>query len=185
MKAFITSIGEPTTELCKWSLERNGFDVYVISQNSTTLNISSLAQKLKYIYAMADDDFIRVDGDVIPNKNLTLEKVNASCPSDAWWVQYMTFDWYKQDLTHGGVQYIKKEALPILRENIGKFMESERPESQMYRLEEFHNPRKCITSSLLMGVHGYGQNDIERVKATKTRRMQSYDWDLFDRIQAL
>ena len=27
MKAFVTSIGEPTTDLCVWALERQGFDV--------------------------------------------------------------------------------------------------------------------------------------------------------------
>lgn len=174
MKAFITSIDEPTTELCKWSLERNGFDVVVIKDNRT------LAEKLKDIYFQVEEDFIRVDADVIPNSVLKVQNLNSDI--DIWWQQFKTYDWYKQDLTNGGIQYIKRQAIHYLRKNIDDHLEQDRPESQMYRLPEFHNPRRCITSNKVMGVHGYAQENIKRVKETKDRRKQLYDWELYERI---
>jgi hypothetical protein len=180
LKAFVTSIGEPTTELCVWSLERNGFEV-VLLQNDT-----SLANKLKRIYGAADFDFVRVDADVIVNNQFTPEIVRAACPSDKWWVQFKSFGWYRQNVIFGGSQFIKKEALSSLRNNIEAHLEAERPESQMFRLPEFHNPRRCISNHLVMGIHGYGIRDYSYVKATKERRRQTgYDWELVERLNQL
>jgi hypothetical protein len=67
MKAFVTSIGEPTTDLCVWSLERNGFEVVLLN------NGSLLADKLKSIYEQATDDFVRIDADVVVNSTFTPE----------------------------------------------------------------------------------------------------------------
>lgn len=177
MIAVITSIGEPTTQLCHWALQRQGFQVFLV------LDQTSLAEKLEAIYEMVDEDFLRVDADVIPNSNV--KKLIKESP-EAWWVQGRTFDWFSQDVMNGGVQVIRKVALPTLRANIGKFLTAERPESQMFRLDEFHDPRRCVTSDLVTGLHGYGQADIDRVKATKARRKQDwYDWELAERIGQL
>lgn len=177
-KAWITSIGEPTTELCKWSLERNGFDVVVL-QDST-----SLAQKLKHIYENETEDFLRVDADVIVNRHM---KPDIEIDPDIWWVQFQCFCWYKQDVSNGGIQFIRKEALPILRKHIDEAMRLERPESHVYRLAEFGDPRRCITKEGIMGIHGYGQTDISRVKSTKARRSQleDYDFELAERLSSL
>lgn len=178
MRAVITSVGETTTDICRWSLERNGFDVFVLMDP-----ISTLWEKLRWIYNNIDENFLRVDADVIPNR-MCIPKGVTFRPINSWWVQFTTFDWFKQELTHGGVQFIYKEALPTLRSNIDKFKEAERPESQMFRLEEFDNPRRCITNSQVMGLHGYGQKDIERVKETKRRRKyyDTYDWEMYDKL---
>lgn len=177
MKAFVTSIGEPTTELCVWSLERNGFEVVLLQSDS------NLADKLKDIYSQAEDDFFRVDADVIPNR-LCRPPLSRG---EYWWYQYQCFDWYSQDISNGGVQLVKRECLPALRANIGRFMHSERPETELYRLPEFDNPRRCITIPHIVGLHGYAQTDLDRVKAVKERRNQSdnYDWELLDRINQL
>lgn len=176
MKAFVTSIGEPTTDLCVWALERNGFDVEIVKGKS------KLAEKLKYIYETADDDFLRVDADVIVNNKClpTLQSIN-------WWTQFQTFDWYKQALTYGGVQLIKKECLPILRDRIDDFMQTERPETAIYRINEFMYPRRCTSLNMVVGIHGYGIEDIENVIATKTRRNQldDYDFELAERLNEL
>lgn len=179
MKAIVTSIGEPTTDLCVWSLQRNGFEVALYEDDS------SLAEKLAQIYTALDEDFIRVDGDVIPNRALIPGLASALGP-EAWWLQFMTFDWYKQDVTYGGVQLVRKEALPALRKHVAEAMHLERPESYMFRLAEFHNPRRCLSNMMIMGLHGY-KNDVERVKAVKTRRFQedNYDFELAERINAL
>ncbi len=182
MLAIVTSIGEPTTELCCWSLKRNGFTVKVIEDPQTTL-----FDKLKEVYETLDEDFVRVDADVIANKNLTPERVEAARLDHQWWVQFLTYDWFKQDTAHGGVQYIKSEALPALRSNIERFREAERPESQMYRLREFMNPRRCDWHPCIMGLNGYGQTDIKRIIETKHRRnqMQNYDFELVEKLRQL
>lgn len=179
MKAYVTSTGEPTTELCKWALERQGFEVVLIEGKD------SFNRKLRTIYNDADDDFIRVDADVIVNKNV--HKLISECPEEVWWWQSMSFDWWQMDIGYAGVQYIKKECLPILREKIEGSLHIDRPESQMYRLPEFHNPRRCEGSGIVCGLHGYGQNDMERVKKLKEYRGQlaNYDFELAERVSAL
>lgn len=180
MKAYVTSIGEPTTRLCVWSLERNGFEVTLFDSRHT-----SLAQKLNAIYVNADDDFVRVDADVIPNRNLTSDSLNAS-PNHKWWIQYQTYDWFKQDLAWGGIQFVKKDALPYLRDNVGRFMEVDRPETQLSRIDEFFKPRRFESIPCVMGIHNFKQ-DSERVKATKISRgqIQNYDFELALKIEAL
>lgn len=179
MRAVVTSIGEATTDLCVWSLQRNGFDVAIYEGQS------SLAEKLAQIYEVLDEDFFRIDADVIPNRGLVPEHATNLDPN-VWWLQFMTYDWFKQDVTYGGVQLIRKAALPVLRKHIGEAMQLERPESYMFRLAEFHNPRRCVSNMMIMGLHGY-KNDLNRVRETKARRMQSdnYDFELAERINAL
>jgi len=180
MKAYITSVGEPTTDLCMFSVERNGFEAVLIQDANTTL-----AQKLKQIYEQANDDFIRLDADVILNKHLTAKSIEYH-KTDAWWTQFKVWDWFQQQVANGGVQFIRKTALKALRDNVDTFVDSERPESQLFRLDEFHNPRRCNTSKWIVGIHGY-KNDLERVKIVKTRRKQldNYDFELAERLNAL
>jgi len=174
MKAFVTSIGEPTTDLCVWALERQGFDVKLVQGDN------SFNAKLLEIYNLADDDFIRVDADVIVNHNV--KRLISECPSEVWWWQSLMFDWWKMDISFAGVQYIKKECLPAMRANIPKVQHLDRPESLMYRLPEFHEPRRCHSSDIVCGLHGFGQDDIERVKTLKNKRNQKYDFDIAERI---
>lgn len=178
MKAFVTSIGEPTTDLCVWSLTRLGYDVTLVQSHS------SLAEKLQWIYNAVDEDFLRVDADVVVNKNV----LNiADYEPEAWWIQAKCFGWYAQDLVYGGVQFIRREALPALRKNIGKHLDDERPETSMSRLPEFYDPRRFISVDLVCGLHGWAQNDLERIKETKARRGQfmDYDWKLVEEMEKL
>lgn len=181
MIAYVTSIGEVTTDLCVWSLERNGFDVRLI-QSATPL-----ADKLKFIYNEAQSDFVRVDADVVPNRNLTPLYVKNSVSHHAWWVQYQTFQWFKQDLAWGGVQFIQKAAIKHLRHRIDDFLQSERPETAISRIEPFYHPRRFVSHKRLMGIQGFKAEDIERIKATKLRRSQQddYDWDLAERLSQI
>lgn len=177
MIAYITHSGERTIDLCEWSLKRNGFETKILS------GIDSLAKKLKDIYNEAEEDFIRIDADVIVNKwfipNWQLETV--------WWLQFETFDWYQQRKTTGGVNFIRKEAIPYLRDNIDKAINEERPETYMYRLKEFHNPRRCITQEGIVGIHGYGIKEFDYVIKTKERRNQldNYDFKLVEKLYEL
>lgn len=183
MIAFCTTIGEPTTDLCVWSLKRSGFEVHTISGED------SLAEKLKRIYEEAynlDVDFIRVDADVVPNRNLTEPSIRQIPSNSTWWIQFQTYDWYKQDITNGGIQFIKREALPILKKYVDGVKNIERPETFLYRVAEFQNPRRCVTHEAIMGIHNY-RNDMDRVRATKHRRNQhlEYDWVLAEKLEKL
>lgn len=172
MIAYVTSTGEPTTDLCVWSLERQELDVIVVKGSN------SLGEKLKYIYNHADDDFIRIDADVI----LTHAPVMNG---DDWWYQWMTYDMYKFQPGHGGVQYIKKEALPALRANIDAFKHDDRPETRMWNLKAFKEPRRCVSVNMMVGIHGFGQKDADRVEEVKRSRkyFDEYDFDLVRKMQ--
>jgi hypothetical protein len=182
MKAFVTSIGEKTTDVCIWALKRNGFDV------TPRTDSQSLAEKLKWIYSQADDDFVRIDADVIVNRNCKPENILRFTEplKTAWWIQFQMFDWYQQDVSYGGIQFIRKEALPVLRENVDKFMQHERPETELTRSYGMYNPRRFESYDMVMGLHNY-KNDMERVKTVKSRRNQldNYDFDLAQRLEEL
>lgn len=187
MIAVVTSIGEKTTGICCWALARNGFNVKLIKSDKTTL-----FDKLKYIYNNINEDFVRVDADVVVNKNFNENaiKIITAKHQDVWWFQFLTYDWFKQDVAHGGVQFIKKEALVDLKTNIDVYEKAERPESQMYRIDSFCEPiRRAITIELVAGLNGYGQTqaDIDRVIKTKIRRKQinNYDIELMTRLNKL
>lgn len=180
MKAYVTSIGEPTTELCVWSLERNGFKVYLMKNAETTL-----WDKLKSIYENADEDFVRVDADVIVNQSFTPKMLKQLIDAKIWWWQFQCFDWFRQNIGYGGIQYIYQEALPALRENIEAARYDERPETSLSRIREFYEPRRFDTVEGIYGLHNY-KNDIKRVRKTKERREQKgYDWQLAERLNAL
>lgn len=183
MKAFVTSIGEPTTDLCVWSLERNGFDVEILLDKST------LAEKLAQIYKIANADFIRIDADIIVNRNLTpdLLYMLANEDDDIWWWQFTAFDWYKQDLAHC-MAYIRPQALPALRANIGRFKDHIRPETEISRIQDLYNPRRMATyKEEIMGIHGYGIKDTKPVMKLKASRGQShlYDFELSSELDRL
>ncbi len=177
MKAYVTSIGETTTDLCVWSLERLGFEV-VLMQDRTML-----WDKLRRIFKSETEDFLRVDADVVVNKNV-LELVKLKT---YWWYQPFTFDWWQQDKTHGGIQFIRAEAIPIVREHIEEAHRLDRPESYLYRLQEFHEPRMCVTYDAICGLHGYKQADTERVMNQKMKRgyYDDFDWELAVKLNHL
>lgn len=177
MKAVVTSIGEITRDLCVWSLERNGFEVVMFDDPST------LADKLRRIYTQLDEDFIRVDADVVVNRALTPTLLNQ-LTYHAWWIQFQTFSWFTMDRIWGGVQFIKQPALPALRANIENHMRDIRPETSMTRLEEFYNPRRFESHPIITGIHGFAATDVERIKDLKRARNQyeTYDWELAQRM---
>ncbi len=182
MIAYLTSIGEPTTELAEWALERNGFEVVGVFGRGT------LAEKLKFIYNQAEDDFVRIDADVIVNRNFNPSLLSWLKPKDPaiWWWQFETFDWLKLDKNHS-MGYITKEAIPILRDNIDKFLDHNRPETMISRINEFYDPRRFKTyEDELMGLHGY-KGDIQKAKKLKHIRNQThlYDFELAEKLNKL
>lgn len=181
MKAYVTSIGESTRDLCIWSLERNGFEVVLIESGSL------LVDKLKIIYEQADDDFVRVDADTVVNKTFTPDFVRNEIVEPQWWNQYMTFGWHKQNLIYGGAQFYKKEALPALRKAVDNFHDTDRPETMLSRIPEFYNPRRFESVQACIGLHGFAANDTERVIAQKRKRnhFATFDFELAAKLESL
>lgn len=176
----MTHINEPTLGLCIWALERNGFEVEVISGND------SLASKLKKIFLTVDEDFLRVDADIIVNRKMTPTMLNSLSDPNIWWWQFLCFDWFKQDTNHA-MSFIKREALPALRSNIDRFKKSIRPETDCSRIEEFYEPRRFATHNEIMGLHGYGNKNLKPVMELKAKRGQShlYDFELTEELNKL
>lgn len=177
VRAIVTSIGEPTTELCIWSLERQGFQVDLYQDKST------LWDKLNRIYKDIHEDFIRVDADVVVNQNIK----ELITQTDLIWYQSLCYGWFSQDIIHGGVQFVRKAAIEPIRKHIHEASRLHRPESYLFRLEEFHNPRVCGTFEKICGIHGYKQNDWQRIKQVKQERgqMDNYDFELAEKLEAL
>lgn len=179
MKAYIFSIGEPTTELCCWQLKRLGFEVVLYKDEL------SLWHKLKRLYTEADEDFVRVDADIIPNNNIK-ELISQTNPQ-YWWYHSMGWDMYANDIRPISVAYIKKQAIPIARKHIDEAKGELRPETYIFRLPQFDNPRRAITANIITGLHGYhqGEPNNKRVRNMKEKRGQNYDWELFDKVDRL
>lgn len=178
IKAFVFSIGEKTTELCVELMEKYGFEV-VLYQDQT-----SLWEKLKRFYAEAldteDNVFVRIDADVIPNKN-----VKRLAKDSLGWTCASGYDWYKQDRGAISIHVMDRATIKKCLEHIEEAKEKVRPETYLWRLESV-NPSTRIIEDYSCGVHGYGQQKHRaRIKALKDSRGQSYDWDLVERIEKL
>lgn len=181
MKAYVFSIGENTTDLCMELLQDMGFETILYFDGTT------LWDKLKRFYTEAlettDNDFIRIDADIIPNKGvLDLVKLNDNC----LWHCGVGWDWYKQRRDTISIHHMKREAIEKCLQNIEGAKREIRPETYLWRIEEFHWPRVCHQVDISCGIHGYGQKDQrERIKQLKHLRNQDYDWDLVEKIEAL
>lgn len=177
MKAYVFSIGEKTTDLCCELLKEYGFDV-VLYQDDTRL-----WHKLKrfYIEALESDDylFMRVDADIIPNRNVL--RLNG----DKGWQCASGFDWYSQDRKAISIHAMERPIIEKCLLHIQEAKDEIRPETYLWRLPEV-NPFTSIQTEFNSGIHGYGQKDHrDRIKELKYNRHQEYDWSLLDRIEAL
>lgn len=176
MKCYIFSIGEKTTDLCCELMREYGFEV-ILYQDQT-----SLWEKLKRFYTEAletkDDVFVRVDADIIPNKNvLKLSSIGWTCASG--------YDWYKQDTGAISVHMMTRPIIEECLKHIEEARDKLRPETHLWRLPTV-NEWTHVASELNCGLHGYGQKDQrERIKSLKQSRNQEYDWSLLERIEAV
>lgn len=178
MKAFVFSIGEKTTYLCRDLMKEYGFEV-ILYQDS-----SSLWEKLKRFYtdALASGDwfFLRIDADIIPNRNV----IKFSKYSKGWTCA-SGFDWYKQDRGAISIHFMDRANIETCLEHIEEAKDKVRPETYLWRLPDI-NFNTRVEDKYNCGIHGYGQQDQrERIKALKQSRNQDYDWPLVERIESL
>lgn len=178
MKAFVFSIGEKTTELCCELLKEYGFEVIVYKDQT------SLWEKLKrfYLESLETDEewFMRVDADIIPNRN-TIELAKSA----SGWTCASGFDWYSQNRQAISIHVMHREIIEKCLRYIDEAENQVRPETYLWRKDEI-NGYTSIEDRFNCGLHGFGQKDQrDRIKNLKHIRNQSYDWDLLDRIEAL
>ena len=162
-------------------MKEYGFEV-VLYNDST-----SLWTKLKRFYeeALASDDdyFVRIDADIIPNKNV--QEIPTNTPNYPLWRCSSGYDWYKQDRGSISVHYMNRLAIEKCLKYIDEAKTEIRPETYVWRKPDI-NMYTGIDWTLNRGIHGYGQSDHrDRIRALKHARNQNYDWKLIEKIEAL
>lgn len=177
MNAYLTSIGEKTTEIAKEQLERYGFNVIVLGGEEKWYD------KYKRFVFLAYENCIRIDADVIVNENIK----EFQDFGDRFMIQQaLTYDFYRNDLGITSPVYYTKGALRLIRKNWDK-VSRDRPEASACRIPEI-NPFK-FTNELIVGIHGFFQKgeDLERHKQHKIERkqMEQYDFELAEKLLKL
>jgi hypothetical protein len=176
MKAYLTTIGEKTTDICKKQLERYGFDVVLLKKQKNWID--------KYIdfITVATEDCLRIDADVIVNQNI--KKVNTYANSgEVLLVGFTLYDLYQNGLFLGSPVFYSTKALEIMKNHLDK-INIDRPEASMSRIPEI-NPY-YIVDSAIVGIHGFFQDKetVLRAKENKIKRNQMYKYD-FELVNTL
>lgn len=153
MKAYLTSIGETTEQVCKSQLEKFGFEVILLNKKEPWID------KYKKFLEIANEDCIRIDADIIPNKHL-LKLANCK----QFIAKAHLYDIYRNEIWPLAPIYYSKLALMELKDT--KIADEKRPETSMWR----SFPVKLTTVlSDVVGFHGFfqSQKDIDRVVHNK------------------
>jgi hypothetical protein len=180
MRAFLTSIGETTTKLCASQLKKYGYEVVVLDK------IEPWFDKYKRFIETAKEDCIRIDADIIPNKNIALVPKIMSDNPKVLMAQFNIFDFYKMDVGICSPVFYKKQAIEIIKNNLKK-IDHNRPEATAWRLKDINSRTKSFGN--IMGIHGYKQKEeeVERAIKNKTdrRQIKEYDFELYKEIMKL
>lgn len=179
MKAYLFSIGESTTELAKWSLERLGIEVILI-EGSDSFH-SKYCRFVEMALQSGDQWVLRMDADVIVNKRVAdfINHTLMNAMRDEWWYACKLFCFLRMDLIDGCPNLISREALEVCKKRLPEVKKELRPETELTRMPEFMNPRRFRATDYFVGYHGYRQRDedIARVMNMKAARGQLKDWD--------
>lgn len=192
IKAYLFSIGESTTELSKWAMERLGFKVVVLYDPKTTLS-----QKYEQFLKLAHEDntewVIRLDADVIVNKHFLNEvkmithfgggkQAEEKKDKVLWW-QFPTYCMLKQKMNHGSPMLMHKDIIAYGYKEHKKyfFRDESRPETAFWRETQInlHTETRKLAEGVYVGIHGYQQypQDIARVLLQKHHRRQGHIYD--------
>lgn len=179
MRAYVTSIGEKTTDICCDQLMKFGYDVVLLKKDQ------SWPDKYRQFILSTEEDCIRVDADVIVNEKVKLFQ-NEVLTNKYLMMQGSLFDFYQNGIFVGQPVFYSKKVFPIIRRML-HIMDERRPETFAWRLGDV-NP---FTHSLeeVMGMHGFfaGPEALQRAKENKVNRGQikKYDFELAEKLQAL
>lgn len=181
MRAYVTSIGERTTDICVSQLKKFGYEVLLLNQ------VEPWFDKYKKFISIADENCLRVDADIIVNQNImNAERFTFHFDNEWMMVQFSVYDLYK-NLPHSGVPVMyNKKALEIIRNNFYS-LDPRRPEATAWRLPQIN--RMTYTIHELVGMHGFFQDkeSILRHMKNKIERKQIdlYDFDLAEKLMNL
>lgn len=171
MRAFVTSIGEKTTDICADQLSRFGFDVVVLSKKE------NWADKYRQFIDSTEEDCIRVDADVLVNERVKLMREMPHL--DILMAQGSVYDFFHNDSWVGQPVYYSRNVFKIIRHQL-EHMNEMRPESWAWRLADVN--KKTISLDTLMGMHGFfcDEEQLERAYRNKESRGQlgRFDFDL-------
>jgi hypothetical protein len=174
MKAYITSIGERTTDACAAQLKRLGYDVVLIG------GVERWDDKYRRFLGMADEDCLRVDADVILNGELTTEVLEklSRLYGRSLMLQFSIFDFCSMNVRQGQPIFYRKAVLEKIRRNLS-FMNHSRPEAWAWRLPEI-NPHTSMISDRIVGIHGFfqTQKEIDRAIEHRIARKQEDEIEL-------
>lgn len=180
MNAYVTSIGEKTTDICCEQLRRYGFNVILLDKKE------SWVDKYKRFINMAEGNCLRVDADVIVNSKIKMIH-GFQTDDDYLLVDFHTYDFYKNDLSVSAPVYYKAEAIKMIKERLDE-IEDVRPEATLSR--KVVGSRKG-TSELIVGMHGFFQTEdhLHEAEANKIKRGQiekyGYDFRLAEKMLKL
>lgn len=178
MKAYVTSIGEKTTDICCEQLDKFGFEVVLLANKEKWID------KYKRFLGMAKENCIRIDADIVPNK--LIKEAPRFDQTDYLIVDFHTYDFYKNNLSVTSPVYYKEMALQMFRSNLDKITEL-RPERSMTKLVG----EQKYTCEYIVGMHGFFQtlNHLKRHRKTKQERRQmekyGYDFELAEKLWRL
>ena len=175
MKAYLCSILERTTSICKWQLERFGFEVILLDK------VEPWIDKYKRFLEMADEECLRIDADIIPNERIRIFQDSGYLRRNALLAKAYTYDFYANGQMATAPVYYSKGITKGLKDRI---TDIDRPETSIWRDRDIHP--QAIVLNEVVGIHGFFQNrkDIERVVIHKKDRGQSmqYDFDYLDQL---
>ena len=172
MKAYLTSIGESTEQVCKWQLERLGFEVVLLNEKE------DWATKYKRFIDIANEDCLRIDADIVLFNDFNILDIN---PNQTLMVQWQVVDFYSFKIHTGQPIYYSKRFLELVR-RVKPQIDNERPETSLWRNKELNKYTNTIDE--VVGLHGFWQKkeDMERAKFNKLSRGYHYDNKLIERI---
>lgn len=186
MKAYLTSIGEATTQICKDQLERFGFEVVLLDGKEPWID---KYRKFIEIGSEAYENCIRIDADVIPNAGIKAvfddipywENILSNGP--VLMAQWNCYDFYRNGVGVCSPVYYSKEALLIIREDWSE-LDKRRPEATAWRIKRINEYTQ--TGNAIVGMHGFFQDKghLDRHLENKIERkqMEEYDFDLAQRL---
>jgi hypothetical protein len=189
MEVYLFSKGESTTDVAKWSFERQGFKVNLLLDEDTTFS-----QKYEEFLNLAKGKewVIRSDADIIVNRNFRkfAEAALAKKWPNIWWWRSRTFCFHQWDTIIGTPKILKKEAIDVGQRFKDNFFRNEmKPETAFQNQKEFIGRfNNWLHQDFnIVGFHGYRQydSDIARVLDQKRERGQIEEWDsrLIKRIE--
>ena len=137
MKAYLTSVGETTEQVCKSQLEKLGFEVILLNDKE------DWSTKYKKFIDMANENCLRIDADIILFNDFKIPEL-----PEISIVQWQVVDYKKFKIHTGQPLYYSKKILDIAKilpvSNV-------RPETSMWRRPEIIKYTKTIKE--VVGLH--------------------------------